>query len=107
MKLLYYVALPYTEEILNLVTLFSIDVMKQGIYADDCTGDVGLFTYSTRLVLESINHGSEWLLDTDDALHVLALYADRDFNGVCEYLNNIPNKPFTVHVDASYLNYMI
>ena len=106
MKLLYYVALPYTEEILNLVTLFSIDVMKQGIY-DDYTGDLGLFIYRTRLVLESMNYDSEWLLDTDDALHVLALYADRDFNGVCEYLNNIPNKPFTVHVDASYLNYMI
>ena len=106
MKLLYYVALPYTEEILNLVTLFSIDVMKQGIY-DDYTGDLGLFIYRTRLALETMDDDSEWILDIDDALHVLALYAGRDFNGVCEYLNNIPNKPFTVHVDASYLNYMI
>ena len=107
MKLLYHVALPYTEEILNLVTLFSIDVMNQGIFDDDYTGDLGLFIYRTRLVLESIDNDSEWLLDIDDALHVLALYAARDLNSVCEYLNNIPNKPFTVHVDASYLNYMI
>ena len=106
MKLLYYVALPYTEEILNLVTLFSIDVMKQGINGD-YTGDLGLFIYRTRLALESIDDDSEWLLDTDDALHVLALYAAKDFNSVCEYLNNIPNKPFTVCIDTYYLNYKI
>ena len=107
MKLLYYVALPYTEEVLNLITLFSIDVIKQGIDDDLYTRDLGLFIYSTRLTLENINDGLEWLLDTDDALHVLTLYADRDFNSVCEYLNNIPNKPFTVYIDTYYLTYMI
>ena len=106
MKLLYYVALPYTEEILNLITLFSIDVSKQGV-ADDYTGDVGLFIYRTRLALETIDDDSEWLLNTDDALHVLALYAARDLNSVCEYLNNIPNKPFIVGIDTYYLTYMI
>ena len=106
MKLLYYVALPYTEEILNLVTLFSINVMKQGIdIDDDYTGDLGLFIYRTRLSIETIDHDSEWLLDIDDAIHVLALYAARDFNSVCEYLNNIPNKPFTVCIDKYYLTY--
>ena len=106
MKLLYYVALPYTEEILNLITLFSIDVSKQGVDGD-YTGDVGLFIYRTRLALESIDDDSEWLLDIDDALHVLALYAARDLNSVCEYLNNIPNKPFTACIDTFYLTYMI
>ena len=106
MKLLYYVALPYTEEILNLITLFSIDVMKQGIN-DDYTGDLGLFIYRTRLALETIDDDSEWLLDTDDALHVLALYAAKDFNSVCEYLNNISDKPFIVGIDTYYLTYMI
>ena len=105
MKLLYYVALPYTAEILNLVTLFSIDVSKQGV-DDDYTGDVGLFIYRTRLALESIDNDSEWLLDIDDALQVLALYAAKDLNSVCEYLNNIPNKPFTVCIDTHYLTYM-
>ncbi len=96
MKFLYYVALPYTEEILNLVTLFSIDVNKQGTYADAYTGDLGLFIYSTRLTLEIIDDDSEWLLDTDDALHVLALYSNKDFEGICEYLNSIPERPFNV-----------
>lgn len=108
MKLLYYVALPYTEEILNLITLFSIKVMKQNIdIGDDYTEDVGLFIYRTRLSLETIDHSSEWLLNTDDALHVLALYAARALNSVCEYLNNIPDKPFTACIDTSYLTYMI
>ena len=108
MKLLYYVALPYTAEILNLITLFSIDVMKQGIdIDDDYREELGLFIYRTRLALETIDDDSEWLLDTDDAIQVLALYAIRDFDGVCEYLNSIPNKPFTVHVDAAYFNYKI
>ena len=106
MKLLYYVALPYTEEILNLVTLFAIDVSKQGV-DDDYTGDGGLFIYSTRLALESIDNDSEWLLDTEDAIQVLALYAARDLNSVCEYLNNIPDKPFHVVIDTHYLTYMI
>lgn len=103
MKLPYYVALPYTKEILNLVTLFSIDVGKQYIEDDDYTGDLGLFIYSTRLEIETVNNISDWLLNTDDALHVLALYAARDFNSICEYLNNIPNKPFTVYIDTYYL----
>ena len=106
MKLLYYVALPYTEEILNLVTLFARDVMKQGVDSD-YTGDVGLFIYRTRLALEVIDHDAEWLLEVNDALHVLALYASRDLNSVCEYLNNIPDKPFHVIIDTHYLTYMI
>ena len=102
MKLLYYVALPYTEEILNLITLFSIDVNEYGV-DEDYTGELGLFIYSNRLALEHADHDTEWLLNSNDAIQVLALYADKDFNGVCEYLNNIPDKPFTVHIDTHYL----
>ena len=106
MKILYYVAVPNTEEVINLATLFSIDISKYGAN-EDYTGELGLFIYRTRLTLESVDHDTEWLLDTDDAIQVLALYAIRDFDGVCEYLNAIPNKPFTVHVDAAYFNYKI
>ena len=95
MKLLYYVALPYTEEILNLVTLFAIDVSKQGV-DDDYTGDVGLFIYRTRLALESMDDDSEWLLQDIDVAQVLALYSNKDFEGICEYLNSIPERPFNV-----------
>ena len=104
MKLLYYVALPYTEEILNLITLFAIDVMKQDMDIDDGYREgLGLFIYKTCLSLETIDHDSEWLLDTNDAIQVLALYAARDLNSVCKYLNNLPNKPFTVYIDTYYL----
>lgn len=106
MRLLYYVALPYTEEILNLTTLFSINIRKQGV-DDDFAGDFGLFIYRTCLALESIDSDSEWLLDTEDAIQVLALYATRDLNSVCEYLNNIPDKPFTVCIDEFYLKHKI
>ena len=96
MKLLYYVALPYTEEVLNLATLFSLDVLNQGIDGGDYTGDLGLCIYRSRLALEIIDDASEWLLNTDDALHVLALYAARHFNSICEYLNTLPERPFNV-----------
>ena len=99
MKLLYYVALPYTEEILSLATLFSIGVDNQCIDDGDYTRDLGLFIYRTHLILETIDDDSEWLLDTDDALHVLALYANKDFKGICEYLNTLPERPF----DVSYI----
>ena len=107
MKLLYYVALPFTQEILNLAKLFSIRVSNFNVDVDDYTEELGLFIYSFCLTLEAIDDDSEWLLDIEDALQVLALYANKDFNGVCEYLNSIPNKPFTVHVDAAYFNYKI
>ena len=106
MELLYYVAVPNTEEVLNLATLFSIDINKFGVHEDD-TGELGLFIYSTRLALESVDHDTEWLLEVNDAIQVLAFYADRDFKSICEYLNNIPNKPFTVCIDAGYLTYSI
>lgn len=106
MKVLYYVAVPNTEEVINLATLFSIDISKYGVNKD-YTGELGLFIYNTRLLLESVDHATEWLLDNNDAIQVLALYADKDFKGMCEYLNSIPNKPFTVHVDIAYFNYKI
>ena len=104
--LLYYVAVPYTEEVLNLITLFSIDVGKYGLISD-YPEDLGLFIYNTRLFIESIDDETEWLLEVNDAIHVLAFYANRDFKSICEYLNNMPNKPFTVYIDAGYLTYTI
>ena len=106
MQLLYYVAVPYTEEILNLITLFSIDVNKYGLN-EGYTGDLGLFIYRSRLALEPIDNETAWLLEVNDAIQVLAFYAEKDFKSICEYLNNIPNKPFTVCIDAGYLTYSI
>ena len=106
MELLYYVAVPYTEEILNLATLFSIDINKFGVN-EDYTEELGLFIYRSCLTLEVIDDDSEWLLDTDAAIQVLTFYAEKDFKSICKYLNSIPNKPFTVCVDAYYLTYKI
>ena len=104
MQLLYYVALPLTEEILNLSTLFSIDIRNNDL-VEEYAGELALFIYRTCLALDFVHHDSEWLLEDNDALQVLALYASKDLNGVCEYLNNIADKPFTVCIDAVYLNH--
>lgn len=96
--LLYYVALPYSEEVLNLVTLFSIDIYER-IDFKPSSEKLGLFIYSKRLKLEDINTKYEWLLQDKDAAEVLAHYANKDFKGICKYLNTLPERPF----DVSYI----
>ena len=93
--LLYYVALPYSEEVLNLVTLFSIDICEHDALRPS-SEKRGLFIYSKRLELENINNKYEWLLQDKDAAEVLAHYANKDFKGICEYLNTLPERPFNV-----------
>ena len=92
--LLYYVALPCSEEVLNLVTLFSIDIHERDAFKP--SSKRGLFIYSKRLELEDINNEYEWLLQDKDAAEVLAHYANKDFKGICEYLNTLPERPFNV-----------
>ena len=93
--LLYYVALPYSEEVLNLVTLFSIDIYERTVFKSS-SKKRGLFIYSMRLELEDINNEYEWLLQDKDVAEVLAHYANKDFKGICEYLNTLPERPFNV-----------
>ena len=93
--LLYYVALPCSEEVLNLVTLFSIDIYDHKRLKPSSDGQ-GLFIYSKRLELEGINNEYEWLLQDKDAAEVLARYANKDFKGICKYLNTLPERPFNV-----------
>lgn len=98
--LLYYVALPYSEEVLNLVTLFSIDIYERNVFKPS-SEKRGLIIYSKSLELEDINSEFEWLLQDKDAAEVLAHYANKDFKGICEYLNTLPERPFNV----SYLDH--
>ncbi len=91
-SLLFYVALPYTEEVLNLATFFSIKTRATNIYRGNC----GLFLYSDYLKLEPLDINYEWLLQDIDVAQVLALYSNKDFEGICEYLNSIPERPFNV-----------
>ena len=93
--LLYYVALPYSEEVLNLVTLFSIDIHERNAFKPS-SEKRGLFIYTKRLELEDINNEYEWLLQDKDAAEVLAHYANKDFDSICKYLNTLPERPFNV-----------
>ena len=94
-SLLFYVALPYTEEVLSLATFFSIKTRVPDIYRAP-TDKCGLFLYTEYLKLESMNNEHEWLLQDKDAAEVLALYSNKDFEGICEYLNTLPERPFNV-----------
>ena len=94
-KLLYYVALPYSEEVLNLIILFSIDINAHNTFKQS-SEKRGLFIYTKRLELESMNNEYEWLLQDKDAAEVLAHYANKNFKGICEYLNTLPERPFNV-----------
>ena len=100
--LLYYVAVPCTEEVIDLITLFSI---KTGEYAitKKALHRYGLFIYRSKLELEIIDADTEWLLETKDAIPVLAYYANKDFNGLCAYLNTLPERPFNVFSNSAYL----
>ena len=98
---LYYVAVPYTEEVIDLITLLSIqtvdcDITRKAIH------EYGLFIYHEHLELEKIDTDTEWLLENKDAIQVLAYYANKDFNGLCDYLNTIPERPFNVFIHSNY-----
>ena len=99
--MLYYVAVPCTDEVIDLITFFSI---KTGEYAitKRAIHRGGFFIYPERLELETIDADSEWLLETKDAIQVLAFYANKDFNSLCAYLNTLPERPFNVYVNSAY-----
>ena len=100
--LLYYVAVPCTDEVINLITLLSIDIGDYEItkrVLERC----GLFLYNNRLEIETIDADTEWLLENKDAVQVLAYYANKDFNGLCDYLNTLPERPFNVFINSAYL----
>ena len=101
-NLLYYVAVPCTEEVINLITLFSIKTSEYDLTKRDIH-KCGLFIYHVHLELENLDADTEWLLEGKDAIQVLALYADKDFNGLCAYLNTLPERPFNVYINSPYL----
>ena len=99
--MLYYVAVPCTDEVIDLITLFSIKTGEYDITRKALHG-CGLFIYPEHLELETIDADTEWLLETKDAIQVLAFYANKDFNGLCTYLNTIPVRPFIVYTNSNY-----
>ena len=100
--LLFYVALPCTqavEDILNILSITNVHYTPGMQFTEGC----GLFIYSSKLNLEAIDHETEWVINDEDAPTVLALFATKDFNGICEYLNNIQERPFNVYINSPYL----
>ena len=97
--LLCYVGIPYTQEVLDILSLLSIDIYE---YHRDIKvkreRDCALFIYNCNLELEEVDYGIEWILNSKDVMDVLVMYANKDFNGICKYLNNIPERPFNVFV---------
>ena len=63
------------------------------------TEGYGLFIYSSDLELEDIDYETEWVINDEDVLTVLTLFANKDFKGICDYLNNIPERPFDVYIN--------
>lgn len=100
--MLYYVAVPCTEEVIDLITLLSIDIGKYEL-TNRVLERCGLFIYRERLEIETIDADTEWLLESKDAVQVLAYYSNKDFNGLCDYLNTLPERPFNVFIDSIYL----
>ena len=98
---LYHVAVPCTDEVIDLITLFSIKTANYNIIKRAIHG-CGLFLYHEGLELETVNADVEWLLENKDAIQVLAFYANKDFNGICTYLNTIPERPFDVYAPSGY-----
>ena len=66
------------------------------------TEGYGLFIYNSNLRLEDIDRETEWVINDEDVLTVLALFVNKDFNGMCEYLNTIPERPFNVYTNVLY-----
>ena len=97
--LLCYVALPCTQQVDDLLNFLSITYIHPS--AMKFTEGCGLSIYSSSLILEDIDR-TEWVINDEDAPIVLAFYANKDFKGICTYLNNIPERPFDVYIDNNY-----
>ena len=99
--LLNYVALPFTQEVEDILNILSITNIQYPLDMKFTEG-YGLFIYNYTLGLEDIDYETEWVINDEDALTVLTLFANKDFKGICAYLNNIPERPFDVYTHSQY-----
>lgn len=99
--LLCYVAIPCTQHVQDILNILSITQVKPAYF--EFTQGYGLFIYSYTLELEDIDYETEWVINDEDVLTVLTLFANKDFKGICDYLNNIPERPFDVYINSTYL----
>ena len=99
--LLSYVALPFTQEVVDSLNFLSIPNV-QSLLCTQFTEEYGLFIYPSNLELEVIDRETEWVINDEAVLTVLTLFATKDFKGICAYLNNIPERPFDVVINSNY-----
>ena len=99
--LLCFVAVPFTQEVLNLLSFLPIEFNYKPNTINDVYG-YGLFIYKYSLELEEVNNEEEWVINYEHVLAVLTLYANKDFKGICTYLNSIPERPFNVTTQNSH-----
>lgn len=101
--LLCFVAIPCTPHVQDILNILSITNVR---YPADTafTKEYGLFIYNSILELETVNYAREWVINDEGVLTVLTLFVNKDFKGICQYLNNIPERPFDVYITALYLN---
>ena len=97
-----YVAIPCTQEVVDILNFLSIPNVSS-LSCTQFTENYGLFIYRSNLELEDIDYETEWVINIEDVPTVLAMYANKDFNGICEYLNNIPERPFNVFIHPGYI----
>ena len=101
--LLCYVAVPCTQQVQDIINFLSITNVRHPAYMKHSTG-CALFIYNTCLELEDIDRDTEWVIDIEYVPTVLALYANKDFQGICDYLNSIPERPFNVYIATTCCN---
>ena len=99
-SLLCYVAVPCTQEVQDIIHILSITNVNYTC-DEETAKDCGLFIYSSTLDQETILQETEWVLKGDEILNVLTLYATKDLDGICTYLNSIPDRPFNVYINPS------
>lgn len=99
--LLCYVAVPCTQYVQDILNILAITDVRQPSCMQFTKG-YGLFIYKSALELEDIDYDTEWVINDEDALTVLTLFANKDFKGICTYLNNIPERPFDVYINKYY-----
>ena len=99
--LLCYVAVPCTQEVKDILNILSItDVQYPS--GMKFTEGYGLFIYNSKLRLEDVDYETEWVINDEDVLTVLTLFANKDLEGICTYLNTIPKRPFDVFTNSTY-----
>ena len=71
--LLCFVAVPFTQEVINLLSFLPIEVNYEPNTINDVYG-YGLFMYKAALDLEEVDNDSEWVINYEHVLTVCSKF---------------------------------